>query len=48
LGPTIAGYVFDATGSYRLYVLAAIPMFLAGAALIASLGDYVRHRPPDV
>ncbi len=48
LGPTIAGYVFDATGSYRLFVLAAIPMFLAGAALIASLGDYDRRRSAHI
>jgi cyanate permease len=40
LGPTWAGAIFDATNSYRLFVVGAIAAFLIGAALIASLGDY--------
>ncbi|ATE66162.1 MFS transporter [Rhizorhabdus dicambivorans] len=42
VGPTLAGWVYDITGSYQLYVMGAIPAFLVSALLIASLGDYSR------
>lgn len=42
-GPTIAGWVYDVTGSYQLFIIAAIPTFLLCSLLIASLGDYSRE-----
>ncbi len=41
-GPTIAGWVYDVTGSYQLFIIATIPTFLLCSLLIASLGDYPR------
>lgn len=41
LGPTMAGMVYDGTGSYRLALLVAIPLALLSAALTLSLG-----KPP--
>ncbi|MBK5264871.1 MAG: MFS transporter, partial [Alphaproteobacteria bacterium] len=43
VGPTIAGWVFDVTGSYQLFVIAVIPIFLLCSLLIGTLGDYPRH-----
>ncbi|MFT4027466.1 MAG: MFS transporter [Novosphingobium sp.] len=38
LGPLLANTIYDQSGSYRLTLLAAIPMLVAGAALFLSLG----------
>jgi MFS family permease len=35
IGPLMAGILFDARGSYHLYLLVLAPIFLAAAVLIA-------------
>jgi MFS family permease len=35
IGPVIAGALFDANGSYHLYLLVLAPIFLVAALLIA-------------
>lgn len=40
IGPTLAGFVYDLTGSYQLFLLGSIPAFLIAAVLIYSLGNY--------
>lgn len=40
LGPLLASYVFDRTGSYHLILLGSIPLFAAGAMLYLTLGRY--------
>lgn len=42
IGPIIAGHVFDVTGSYRALLIVAIPVVLAGSAMMAGLGPYPR------
>lgn len=42
-GPTLAGWVYDMTGSYEMFLIAAIPAFLICALLVGTLGDYPRH-----
>ena len=39
-GPVLAGMVFDLTGSYRLFLIAAIVALLFAIALLATLGRY--------
>ena len=43
VGPAIAGFVFDATGSYQWALIAAIPTITVAALLVFSLGPC----PPD-
>ena len=40
LGPFFSGWVFDATGSYDLVMIAGIIVSIAGALLLLSLGHY--------
>lgn len=40
IGPVIAGYVYDSTGSYQGLLLAGIPVALVSATLITRLGPY--------
>ena len=40
VGATVAGFVFDFTGSYRPVLLGLIPIFALSALLIATLGRY--------
>ena len=46
-GPVVAGAVFDATGSYHLFLIAAIPLSLAGSLAILLLGPYPDHPVPE-
>ena len=45
LGPPLTGLVYDQTGSYQLALIAGIPLFLTGAALVATLGRYPIFAP---
>lgn len=38
VGPLIASYIYDRTGSYQLLLISIIPLGLAASALIATLG----------
>jgi len=40
LGPFLAGWVFDATQGYDLVLIAGIPISIAAALLLLSLGRY--------
>ena len=40
LGPLVGSAVFDETGSYRLAVMGAVPIFIVATILIVSLGKY--------
>jgi MFS family permease len=40
IGPLLANYLYDRTGSYRPTMMAAIPMFAVATVLFASLGRY--------
>jgi predicted MFS family arabinose efflux permease len=40
LGPAAAGFLYTATGGYATVLWALAPLFLSGAAVIASLGRY--------
>lgn len=44
LGPTIAGYVYDWTGSYDLFLLWSAPIYVVASLLILSLGTYSREE----
>lgn len=48
LGPLLANYLYDRTGSYSPAMWAAIPMFAIGAALFLSLGRYPVFEAPDL
>jgi predicted MFS family arabinose efflux permease len=41
LGPVVAGYVYDRTHSYKLFLLGGIPVAMAAALLILSLRPYL-------
>ena len=43
IGPLIASYLYDRTGSYDLLLIGVIPLSLAASALIASLGPPSRN-----
>lgn len=43
VGPWVAGLIFDAFGSYDYFLIAAAPLFLTAALLIASLGTRARY-----
>ena len=45
LGPPLTGLVFDQTHSYQAALIVGIPLFFAGAALIATLGRYPIFAP---
>jgi MFS family permease len=47
LGPLLANYLYDRTGSYRPTMLAALPLFAIGAALFLTLGRYPEFSAPD-
>ncbi|MEZ5744413.1 MAG: MFS transporter [Sphingomonadaceae bacterium] len=47
LGPVIANAVFDATQSYDMVLIGAIPMFVLGALLYLTLGAYPEFSKPD-
>lgn len=40
IGPTVAGFIYDTFGSYRVLLLIAIPGALIGAAMFFRLGAY--------
>ncbi len=40
VGPVAAGYIFDVTHSYNLFLIAAIPVSIVNGLLIFSLGRY--------
>ena len=43
VGPLIASYIYDRTGSYHLLLAGTIPLSLLASVLIASLGPPPRH-----
>jgi len=43
VGPWVAGLIFDAFGNYDYFLIAAAPLFLTAALLIASLGAKARY-----
>jgi hypothetical protein len=45
LGPVLLNLVYDATGGYKLVLLAYIPLSLLSAAMFASLGRYPVFAP---
>lgn len=45
LGPVLAGYVHDVTGSYSLLLIVAIPTMLLSALLFVGLGPYPEFKP---
>ncbi|ATE65986.1 MFS transporter [Rhizorhabdus dicambivorans] len=45
LGPTLAGFIYDLTGSYDLFLIMTVPAFLISAILVYSLGDYRLREP---
>ena len=47
IGPPMAGYIYDTTGSYRLLLIIAIPGALIGAALFIGLGRYPEFEADD-
>jgi len=40
IGPTLAGHIFDITGSYRAFMWLALPSLILAMLLIATLGRY--------
>jgi MFS family permease len=40
LGPVLAGRIYDKTGSYRLLLMAGIPLSVIASAVLAWVGDY--------
>ncbi len=40
LGPLVASGIYDATGSYRVAILAVMPLFTLAALLVTTLGPY--------
>lgn len=47
IGPVTAGAIFDATGSYELYLMIGIPMFIAAGLLVFGLGPYPDFKPVE-
>lgn len=45
LGPTAAGMIYDAFGTYRPMFLLILPLVALSVALVASLGPYPDHKP---
>lgn len=45
LGPVLAGAIFDATQSYELFLISAIPVFVLAAMLVFGLGPYPEFEP---
>lgn len=43
-GPIAAGYLFDLSGDYRLMLMTGIPLSVAGALVMLSVGDYPEVR----
>jgi predicted MFS family arabinose efflux permease len=47
MGPIMAGAIFDGTGSYQPFLVAAIPLSLLGSFLVLLLGSYPVHTRPE-
>ena len=47
IGPPLAGWAFDATGSYETALYAGAALFLIAAALVGTLGAYPRESQPQ-
>jgi MFS family permease len=43
VGPPLAAYVYDSTGSYSLWWAAMLPVSVTASLLIGSMGDYPTH-----
>jgi hypothetical protein len=43
----MAGAIFDGTGSYQPFLVAAIPLSLLGSFLVLLLGSYPVHTRPE-
>ena len=43
IGPVLAGYIYDITGSYRLLLLGLIPITLACSLMMTRLRNYPEH-----
>lgn len=45
LGPLFAGFIFDWTSSYEIFLIAVIPMSLISSLMMITLGRYPQHQP---
>ena len=45
VGPITAGWIFDTTGDYKLYLMIGIPMFVIAGLLAFKLGPYPKFEP---
>ncbi|MBV1918071.1 MAG: MFS transporter [Sphingomonadaceae bacterium] len=48
IGPVTAGAIFDATGSYELFLMIGIPMFVVSGLLVFGLGSYPDFKPVEI
>lgn len=48
IGPVLAGYIFDLTGSYHLLLLGLIPVTLACSFMLTKLPPYPEHATESV
>ncbi|MCB2046777.1 MAG: MFS transporter [Novosphingobium sp.] len=47
IGPVSAGWIYDTTGSYELYLMIGIPIFILSGLLVMGLGPYPEFAPDD-
>jgi MFS family permease len=47
IGPVTAGWIFDTTGNYELYLMIGIPIFILSGLLVAGLGPYPKFAPEE-
>lgn len=48
IGPVSAGWIFDTTGNYELYLMLGIPVFILAGLLVFGLGPYPKFAPEEV
>lgn len=47
IGPVTAGLIFDKTGSYELFLMLGIPLFIVAGLLVFGLGPYPQFIPEE-
>ena len=47
IGPVTAGWIFDKTGNYELYLMLGIPGFILAGLLVFGLGPYPQFAPEE-